>query len=211
MQRALYVLLGVLLVPAVGLVGDIVTDGKFTSTVSTGAPLEVASDDMVANLNADMVDGVEGTDLYTKAEVDALIAAATTTASRRFYLTASDHVGNTALTACDPGFHMASIWEILDVSNLRYDTTRGVTKDDSGSGPPTADGGWIRTGTIARTNVSPIGGANCDAWTSASGSHHGTAMTLPNNWSDSLPMNSTWRFVAQPCDSEHTNVWCVED
>jgi hypothetical protein len=76
MQRALYVLLGVLLVPTMGLVGDIVTDGKFKSTQPSGAPLEVASDDMVANLNADMVDGVEGTNLYTKAEVDTLVAAA---------------------------------------------------------------------------------------------------------------------------------------
>jgi hypothetical protein len=76
MRRILYVLLGVLLVPTVGLVGDIVTDGKFESTTSAGAPFDVASDDMVLNLNADMVDGVEGTDLYTKAEVDVLVAAA---------------------------------------------------------------------------------------------------------------------------------------
>jgi hypothetical protein len=63
MRRGLYVLIGVLLVPTVGLVGDVVSDGKFKSTMSTGAPLDVASTDMVPNLNADMVDGVEGADL----------------------------------------------------------------------------------------------------------------------------------------------------
>jgi hypothetical protein len=78
MRPAIYVLLGVLLVPTVGLVGDIVTDGQFKSTRTTGAgpPIEVVSEAMVANLNADMVDGVEGTDLYTQAEVDALVNAA---------------------------------------------------------------------------------------------------------------------------------------
>jgi hypothetical protein len=40
MRPALYVLLGVLLVPTAGLVGDVVTDGKLKSTMSTGAALE---------------------------------------------------------------------------------------------------------------------------------------------------------------------------
>lgn len=78
MHRALYVLLGILLVPALGLVGDMMTDGKFKSTMSTGSepPIEVYSEAMAANLDSDIVDGVEGTDLYTKAEVEVLAAAA---------------------------------------------------------------------------------------------------------------------------------------
>ena len=69
MRRVFYVLFVVLLVPAMGLVGDIVTDGDvvaegtFRSSLASGAPLDVASTDMVPNLNADMVDGVEGADL----------------------------------------------------------------------------------------------------------------------------------------------------
>ena len=154
MRRTLYVLLGVLLVPTVGLVGDIVTDGKFKSTKSSGAPLEVASDDMVVNLNADMVDGVEGTDIYTKTEVDTLVAAAAAADSRRaFYVTSVGHKGDAASTACESGFHMASIWEIIDVSNLRYDTARGFTRPDSGSGPPQWEEGWIRTGDAALTAI----------------------------------------------------------
>jgi hypothetical protein len=45
-------------------VGDVRTDSQFISTVPTGTapPLEVASTDLVVNLNADMLDGVDGAD-----------------------------------------------------------------------------------------------------------------------------------------------------
>ena len=66
-------------------------------------------------------------------------------AKTKYYLTSVSVPGDAALTACDPGFHMASLWEIHDTSNLQYDTGRGLTQDDSGSGPPAALG-WIRTG-----------------------------------------------------------------
>ena len=36
-----------------------------------------------------------------------------------FYLTRTTHVGNQVLTACAAGYHMASLWEILDPSNLK--------------------------------------------------------------------------------------------
>jgi len=54
--------------------------------------------------------------------------------------------GAHALTACVLGFHMASLWEIFNVSVLEYDTSLGATMDDSGSGPPADVLGWIRTG-----------------------------------------------------------------
>jgi len=215
MQRTLYVLLGVLFVPTIGLVGDIVTDGKFKSTKLTGAPLQVASDDIVANLNSDMVDGIEGTDIYTKAEVDALVAAAAGADSRpRFYLTPDAiYDGNDALTACDAGFHMASIWEILDVSNLRYDTSRGVMSPDSGKGPIQGHGGWIGTGDFSFA-AEVVGYANCSAWTSSSPSDYGTALYLPNplsiEWSAPATRISPWRGDALLCSSSMW-VWCVED
>ena len=84
---------------------------------------------------------------------------------RTFYLTKDFHDGSQALTACAPGFHMASLWEIFDPSNLRYDATLGFTRDDSGSGPPQGSFGWIRTGTGATTsNFAGVG--NCNAWQS---------------------------------------------
>jgi hypothetical protein len=69
--------------------------------------------------------------------------------------------GNETLTACAKGYHMASIWEILDTSNLSYNTDLGVIVDDSGSGPPNAIEGWIRTGDVTSDHFT-----NCKAWTS---------------------------------------------
>jgi hypothetical protein len=65
---------------------------------------------------------------------------------RTFYVTQTTHRGNQTLTACSSGYHMASLWEIFDMSNLRYDTQLGMTAEDSGFGPPTQTLGWIRTG-----------------------------------------------------------------
>ena len=47
--------------------------------------------------------------------------------SREFYLTQLRHLAGEATTAC-AGFHMASMWEILDPSNLRYNTNLGFMK-----------------------------------------------------------------------------------
>ncbi|HHO47724.1 MAG TPA: hypothetical protein ENN06_04615 [Desulfobacteraceae bacterium] len=55
-----------------------------------------------------------------------------------FYLTAANYHTNEALTACGAGYHMASLWEILNVTNLvyEYDNPAAYTKADSGYGPP---------------------------------------------------------------------------
>jgi hypothetical protein len=74
--------------------------------------------------------------------------------ARKFYLTKTEFTGSQPLTACAKKFHMASMWEIFDVSTLRYDTENGFTLDDSGSGPPTNFFGWVRTG-FSSNNVSP--------------------------------------------------------
>jgi hypothetical protein len=207
MRPTLYVLLGVLLVPTVGLVGDIVTEGKFKSTLVREPPLEVASSEMVVNLNADMVDGVEGTDIYTKAEVDALVAAVDS--RRAFYFANVGADGDEPLTACDTGFHMASIWEIFDVSNLRYDTVRGTTLPDSGSGPPTNAIGWVRTGYDGSTNNSP-GISGCSSWSSDSAAHWGTVVHLGIGWADSAVRITPWSGDTQTCNLG-AGVWCVED
>jgi hypothetical protein len=221
MRQVLYVLIGILLVPTVGLVGDIVTDGQFKSTLERGQPpLEVASPDMVVNLNADQVDGLDASafaltsDTYSKTEVEALIAAASAADSRRaFYVTTTVHDGDEASGACDSGFHMASIWEILDPSNLRYDTGRGITRSDSGSGAPQSVVGWIRTGNTASTSNTP-GIGNCDGWSDDSSGSSGTYALLPDpgslSWGATAIRISPWTAVAWFC-SEELQVWCVED
>jgi hypothetical protein len=217
MRRGLYLLLGVLLVPTVGLVGDIVTDGKLKSTTASGPPLQVASSSMVDNLNADMVDGVEGTDLYTKTQVDALITAAVTSARpKRFYLTDTGINAEGVLAACGAGFHFASLWEIAEPSNLQYayDRLDAATRADSGNGPPSGYSGWIRTGFAVDDSNDP-GRANCDQWW-YSFSSYGTIAKLSEYWDDpafngwALVWGTPWAAKTADCDASHL-VWCVDD
>jgi len=74
---------------------------------------------------------------------------------RGYYLTQSTYQGNETLTACASGYHFASLWEILDPSNLKYDTDLGMVRDDSGQGPPSYVEGWVRTGYYSSTSSTP--------------------------------------------------------
>jgi plastocyanin len=67
---------------------------------------------------------------------------------RQYYLTQTFHRGAEADGAGvgADGYHFASLWEIMDPSSLKYDTTLGKTSDDSDQGPPTYQSvGWVRT------------------------------------------------------------------
>ena len=218
MRRRLYFLLVILVVPTMGLAGDIQTDGKLKSTLASGAPLEVTSSSMVVNLNADMVDGVQGTDIYTKAEVDALVAAALNSVTpTQYYMSTARVDGSEAWDTCAAGFHMASLWEIADPSNLRYahDHSGASYNVDVGKGPPSFIWAWIRTGMSSEPFPDP-GFAQCQLWTSNSDSNWGTAATLSGNWADPtaggfiVVSGTPWIARVFPCD--HTlKVWCVED
>lgn len=129
---------------------------------------------------------------------------------RSFYLTPTEHQGNTALTACAAGFHMASLWEISDPSNFRYNTQLGFTMPDSGSGPPAILFGWIRTGGNASADDF-FGAANCLLWTSNNTDHFGTAIFLDANWiATDLLRIAPWRGGFTTCEAS-VRVWCVED
>jgi hypothetical protein len=123
-----------------------------------------------------------------------------------FYLTKTTHDGSQALTACTAGYHMASLYEVLDPSNLSYETQLGFSHDDSGVGPATGVRGWIRTGNPARTDDS-LGG-NCNAWTSANNAD-GTFVFLAFE-EESLVVVSPWRAATAPCFISF-QVWCVQD
>ena len=101
-----------------------------------------------------------------------------------YYLTGDTYEGNEALTACADGYHMASLWEIWDVSNLRYDTDLGYcwSPGDCGEGPPTTVFGWVRSGGLASIGTVCPGRDNCAAYTTITGAS-GTVVSLPNNWS----------------------------
>ncbi len=128
----------------------------------------------------------------------------------RYYLTPTLHKANEALTACAAGYHMASLGEIHDTSNLRYDTALGFTRGDSGSGPPSGTAGWIRTGWDADESDLP-GSSNCNSWTSDSPFGEGTVVALPRIWRlTDGPVISPWLSSGELC-SEPIRVWCVQD
>ena len=129
---------------------------------------------------------------------------------RKFYLTVNEFDGNEALTACATGYHIASLWEILDVSHLRYDTTLGFRLDDSGFGPPIAYPGWIRTGYQSTSTADQPGTANCSAWMSDSDIHFGSTVHLHTSWTDPGSEISPWFADSITCQFR-PKVWCVED
>lgn len=138
--------------------------------------------------------------------VGTLVSAAEA-GNRKFYLTPDRVDGSQALTACAPGYHMASLWEIHEPSNLTYNTKLGLTEDDSGSGPPASIGGWIRTG-VASSNSTNVGVGNCSAWTSQSSGDRGTVLFLSAAWLVSSTNVSPWDAGLGACNTPNL-VWCV--
>ncbi len=60
------------LAPAPAWPSDVSVDGQIISTASSGAPLAVTSDEKVDNLNADLLDGLDSTELATQVEVTSI-------------------------------------------------------------------------------------------------------------------------------------------
>jgi len=124
----------------------------------------------------------------------------------QYYLTTGSYFGNQALSACAPGYHMASLWELLDTSNLHYNTSLGRASADSGHGPPYYSG-WIRTGYSGSSTGVP-GEANCQAWTSNSRDYVGTTVSLPSNWIAGEEDLLGWTADSTECSLKRS-VWCV--
>ena len=141
---------------------------------------------------------------------------------RRYYLTTGLHDGGDAADpgVCADGFHFASLWEIIDPSNLEYDGALGFVKDDAGEGPPAGITtitafGWVRTG-FSSSDISTPGRGNCDGWSSATASQ-GTAAWLLENWDSGVsqglpigPASGPWVTDNVPCNIS-APVWCVQD
>lgn len=144
-----------------------------------------------------------------------------TTGGKRYYLTIPAFDGAHAATACNPGFHMASLYEMLDPASLQYDKTLGRGTLDQGAGPPSGQvdtflvlAGWVRTGADPDLGLATAPGrANCNAWTTTSG--RGTVAALSTPWSafpSSPVVNEVSPFEATtwPCNLT-SQVWCMED
>jgi hypothetical protein len=139
--------------------------------------------------------------------------AATSGGLRKYYRTATSYLPTEALTACATGYHFASLWEILDTSNLEYDTILGDYQDDSGYGPLTSRRGWVRTGYNSASTGYP-GQNNCLAWMTNDGAYQGTSAELPDQWTSTdpneIPDIGVW-IVGNASCSTAIPVWCVED
>ena len=134
--------------------------------------------------------------------------SAGSTGLRQYYMTQGSYSGPNALTACASGYHMASLWEIVDPSNLEYNTSLGFTRNDSGQGPPTFYWSWVRTGYFSSV-ANTAGEGNCNGWVSESNSDYGTMANLPSNWVGGQDIN-VWQAGTYFCDAS-LNVLCVED
>jgi hypothetical protein len=107
--------------------------------------------------------------------------------ARGYLLTKMKVNGKQALAACPSGYHMANMAEIVSPSSLKYDTSNGFTYPDSGSGPPFATEGWVRTGLpswpIGTGSPTSGGGvANCRVWTSDAAEDSGSVVMLVGGW-----------------------------
>jgi hypothetical protein len=109
---------------------------------------------------------------------------------------------------------MASLWEIVDPSNLRYNVSLGESRSDSGMGPPSGSLGWIRTGFGSHNGITvthEAGRPNCSAWSSGSSGNYGTVVELPTDWTDAEQQDVfVWDAWLRRC-SETAPVWCVAD
>jgi len=130
---------------------------------------------------------------------------------RQYYLTTGLHSGSQAISACASGYHMASVWEIYDPTNLEYNRTLGATDHDSGSGPPTWYSGWIRTGFMSVSDANPVGTANCGAYTTSSSASYGTTIKLVNEWQNPTIVDLfVWDAMLVGCNNQ-MRVWCAAD
>ncbi len=127
---------------------------------------------------------------------------------RQFYL-GNGGTGNQAET-CETGYHLASLWEIADPSNLKYNTTYGATSSDSGQGPPSTTSGWVRTGYTGQDETTIAGRANCDAWSTWYSTRYGTVAQLPNNWTSGAQDMGVWQLSIAECNDLRPS-WCIED
>lgn len=193
-----------------GVLGVLVTTLLVGQTIKTDGDVEAqgfkGDGSELSNVDSDLLDGMDST-AFAAGEhthtVDQLVGTV-----KNFYLTALTYMGTQALTACDSGFHMASKWELQDLSRLTYAKDEsGALGDDhdlgSGGQPVTDVGGWIRTG-YKSPGGSNAGQANCDIWSN-------TAAQGTMAYIDGLKFPLEWSQSTAGCVSTVIRVWCIED
>ncbi len=120
---------------------------------------------------------------------------------RRYFLTEGDPVdGGNAAAECPAGFHVASVWELINPSSLHYDSIRGYrVSPNIGSGPQTLLEGWAFVGD----------GATCLGYDDPGVGAAGSIIVLSDDHaSQDL---GPWDVSTAACDSTFARVWCIED
>jgi len=134
-------------------------------------------------------------------------AVTQSTGMRQFYLSDYGYDGDVAMGVCAAGYHMASLWEIADPTNLKYNISLGEGSADSGQGPPSQLVGWVRTGFSSDSSTTP-GQSNCEVWDDLNGS--GTVVNLHDYWTNGGQDIDVWNAGTAGCELSRA-VWCVED
>jgi hypothetical protein len=141
----------------------------------------------------------------------------------QYFLTDAVVVASDAPSSCGTGFHMASLYEILDPTPLSYAGSNLLAYQppapaDLGSGPPSQVHGWVHTGYTASSVItSTPGQANCNGYTDGSSNNSGTRVRLKSNWEffqggDIIySVAPWWDTDSQLCSDLTTHVWCVQD
>ena len=106
---------------------------------------------------------------------------------------------------CAPGFHVATVSELLDIGTYDYDYIHGITSMDSGLGT-TDDTGWLRSGMSK-----PDSFANCENWSNPAPTASGVAIMVKflGGRIDVEPASDWLRIVPASC-SNSLSVWCSE-
>jgi hypothetical protein len=153
------------------------------------------------------MDGRSPNDAAAEAAAEAVAAGP----GRRFFVTSTNTSGALADTSCPAGFHMASLWELHDVTALTYDqyVPNAKARSDMGTGPVAGWWAWVRTGNDA-FNANLAGRANCDVWTSTTAGHYGTLARLAETWTAAGVAISPWQAQTWSCTGT-APVWCVAD
>ena len=154
-------------------VGSINMSGQLTSTVASGvAPFIVASNTVVGNLNADMVDGLHLSDFdgrYVKKAGDTMTGDLAMDASKGFYFPHGTRVVKTSGNWIHDGADVASSTD----ANLRFASWNGIGWYPTISGYTVAQGKnamWlnVRTGVLdVHSNITSHNGYLAANWDSA--------------------------------------------
>ena len=137
--------------------------------------------------------------------------------AKMYHLTKNSFDGGDAIMACDPGFHMARIFEILDPTHLQY-ANRSIMYDslvdEPGLGPPADRMGWVCIGSLPLAGVPDYSDYNMSSFDQQNGIT--VAFHTANIWGDltmdpfSSDPTTGWQTVHRLL-SYPQPVWCVED